>query len=109
MNQALYYYLIDLPQIILSCECDIAIRLLKMNCIIVTNKNRYVPHPRTTTHNSTYVFVVRTKDEIYSPSDITAKPYYLKRNYQDLQMLKTLVYYCSAIHSECIFMIIIWH
>lgn len=68
----------------------IAIRLLKMNCIIVTDNNRYVSHSHITTHNSTHA-VVCTEDEIYSTSDITAKPYYLKRNYQDLQMIKTLV------------------
>ena len=50
------------------------------------------------------------EDEVYSPSDITAKPYYLKRNYQDLQTVKTLVYMLQyIIHSEYIFTIIIWH
>ena len=54
-------------------------------------KNRYVSHLRVTTDNSTFVVGISTKDEVYSSSDITAKPYYLKRNYQDLQMLTTLV------------------
>ena len=30
------------------------------------------------------------EDEVYSPSDITVKPYYLKRNYGNLQMVKNL-------------------
>ena len=72
-----------------------------MNCIIVTDKNRYVSHLYITTRNSTHVVVCK-KDKIYSPSDITAKPYYLKRNYQDLQMFKNsgLLLQCNSLRMH---------